>query len=585
MRELSRFERWYGRDEPPVERRPVRAGRLTAELEGPDLRYVRAGGVEVVRRLYAAVRDQNWGTVAPELQNVRLEEGDDGFRLEFDARNVDPALGVDLSWHGEIVGGSDGSLACTFDGTANAAFRYNRIGWCVLHPAENAGKRYRARTPDGVVEGRLPAEVGAQEIVGGLPAPLFPSFDEVEIEVADGVWARFELEGDLFETEDQRNWTDASFKTYSTPLSLGFPHEASAGQHFRQAVRLTVTGSPPSPDDPDGEVRLELGDTVGRLPALGLGAASHGRPLSERDVALLGALRLDHVRLDVDLTQPGWRETLARGVADARALDVPLELAVFVGEDDGPIAELAGSLRSDRPAIARVLAFRSGEPTSSAATVRRLRDGLGDAVGEAPVYGGTNVLFTDLNRFRPELGAARGRRVAAQRDRPRRRRHVGCGNGVDARGDGALGARLLRRPAARGDADHGQPALQPGCHRPRARARPGRAAEPGRPAAARAPRRGLDARQRQAAGRGRRLVGHVLRDHGVARRRAGRGRACSARAVLLVAGNGVPALPRARRPRRVEGRQRSSRLDRAIRSRSRHSPSGRTAASGCWSPT
>ena len=358
VRELSRFERWYGRDELPVERRPLRAGRLTAKLEGPDLRYVRAGGVEVVRRLYAAVRDQNWGTVAPQLQNVRLEEGDDGFRLEFDARNADPALGVDLSWHGEIVGGSDGSLACTFDGTANAAFRYNRIGWCVLHPAENAGKRYRARTPDGVVEGRLPAEVGAQEIVGGLPAPLFPSFDEVEIEVADGVWARFELEGDLFETEDQRNWTDASFKTYSTPLSLGFPHQASAGQRFRQAVRLTVTGSPPSPDDPDGEVRIELGDTVGRLPALGLGAASHGRPLSERDVALLGALRLDHVRLDADLTQPGWRETLARGVADARALDVPLELAVFVGEDDGPIAELAGSLRSDRPAIARVLAFR-----------------------------------------------------------------------------------------------------------------------------------------------------------------------------------------------------------------------------------
>jgi len=26
--------------------------------------------------------------------------------------------------------------------------------------------------------------------------------------------------------EDQRNWTDASFKTYSTPLALGFPHRS-----------------------------------------------------------------------------------------------------------------------------------------------------------------------------------------------------------------------------------------------------------------------------------------------------------------------------------------------------------------------
>ena len=55
-----------------------------------------------------------------------------------------------------------------------------------------------------------------------------------KIELADGLWARFEFEGDLFEMEDQRNWTDASFKTYSTPISLGWPHRAQAGQEIRQ---------------------------------------------------------------------------------------------------------------------------------------------------------------------------------------------------------------------------------------------------------------------------------------------------------------------------------------------------------------
>ena len=29
--------------------------------------------------------------------------------------------------------------------------------------------------------------------------------------------------GDLFEMEDQRNWTDASYKTYSTPLRIPYP--------------------------------------------------------------------------------------------------------------------------------------------------------------------------------------------------------------------------------------------------------------------------------------------------------------------------------------------------------------------------
>jgi hypothetical protein len=410
VRDLGRFQRWYGRDEAPVERRTVRAGPVTAELDGPDLRYVRVGSVEVVRRLYAAVRDQNWGTVPPRLSNVELDVGADRFSLRFDARCTDDALGVDVAWRGELVGEPDGTLTCSFDGTAQKELRYNRIGWCILHPAENAGRAFRARTPDGVLEDRLPAEIGPQLIVNGLPAPLFPSFDRLGIEVADGVWARFELEGDLFETEDQRNWTDASFKTYSTPLALGFPHRAEAGTRFRQTVRLTIDdiGGVQSAERGD-DVRIELGTPLGmRLPAVGLGAASHGRPHSARAAELLAALQLDHIRVDADLTDAGWPDALARGVAEARAARAALELAVVVDVEDATLGDLAAALEGDRPPIARVLAFRQGEPTSTAETVERVRDALTGAVGGAPVYGGTNVLFTDLNRFRPELGPLEG---------------------------------------------------------------------------------------------------------------------------------------------------------------------------------
>jgi D-apionolactonase len=406
LRELSRFERWYGRDEPPVERRPVRAGALSAELEGPDLRYVRIGGVEVVRRLYAAVRDQNWGTVRPALSNVELDVADDRFSLRFDARCIDETLGVDVSWHGELAGEPDGTLSCSFDGLANTTCKYNRIGWCVLHPAENAGRPFRARTPDGSVNDRLSAEIGPQLIVDGLPAPLFPAFDELEIEVADGVRARFELEGDLFEMEDQRNWTDASFKTYSTPLSLGFPHEAAAGQRFRQTVRLTVTGARAEPPASSEDVQIELGGAVGRLPALGLGSASHGQRLSQREAKLLRGLRLDHIRVDVDLAEADWRARLERVAGDVGELGAALELAVFVDDADS-LGELIEAIRLGIPVV-RVLAFRRGEPTSSADTVELVRRTLGASLPGARVAGGTNILFTDLNRFRPELGPLEG---------------------------------------------------------------------------------------------------------------------------------------------------------------------------------
>ncbi len=41
--------------------------------------------------------------------------------------------------------------------------------------------------------------------------------------------------------EDQRNWTDASYKTYSTPLALPFPVEIRAGETVEQTVTLWVT--------------------------------------------------------------------------------------------------------------------------------------------------------------------------------------------------------------------------------------------------------------------------------------------------------------------------------------------------------
>ena len=42
---LSRFQLWYGRDAAPVATRELKAGPLSAHVEGVDLRRVRLGGV------------------------------------------------------------------------------------------------------------------------------------------------------------------------------------------------------------------------------------------------------------------------------------------------------------------------------------------------------------------------------------------------------------------------------------------------------------------------------------------------------------------------------------------------------------
>jgi hypothetical protein len=87
--------------------------------------------------------------------------------------------------------------------------------------AGNAGARHRARTPAGEREGTFPDLIGQQAIVDGAYQALFPAYDRLEVELGGGGTLVFEFEGDLWETEDHRNWTDANFKTYSTPISRG----------------------------------------------------------------------------------------------------------------------------------------------------------------------------------------------------------------------------------------------------------------------------------------------------------------------------------------------------------------------------
>ena len=72
-------------------------------------------------------------------------------------------------------------------------------------------------------------------------------------EVTPGTWVTCTMEGDTFEMEDQRNWSDASYKTYVRPLARPWPYTLPKGEKVPQAVRLAVTGKLPAASAGDGE--------------------------------------------------------------------------------------------------------------------------------------------------------------------------------------------------------------------------------------------------------------------------------------------------------------------------------------------
>ena len=70
----------YGSPDPLPEHTPLRAGPLSLIYEAGDLRYIRLGEHEIVRRIYVAVRNASWGTVPAVLRGVDLDVKQYSFR-------------------------------------------------------------------------------------------------------------------------------------------------------------------------------------------------------------------------------------------------------------------------------------------------------------------------------------------------------------------------------------------------------------------------------------------------------------------------------------------------------------------------
>ena len=414
MNAAARYRAWHGTAEPPVRRIELVAGSLRAMLVGPDIRYVRFGTVELVQRLYVAVRDTAWNTVPGRMADLEVLQRDDSFEVRFRQRHT--YRDVDFEWRGMISGSAEGVLTYEMDGVPLTSFRHNKFGLNVHHPLlEDVGRPYRAGTPQGQVAGTLEWEIAPQLVSNGTLTAMFAPFDHLEVDLVSGGTATYDFEGDLFEMQDHRNWSDGNYKTYGTPLSLGYPLDATKGQAIRQRVTVRYTGDTRT-EDPTAPTEIRVGDPLeNHLPPIGLGMASHGADLSDREARLLRALRPAHLRVDVHPRDANHRDEWERAVRAARSLGCSLEVAFFVtpsARDEA--AELAGLATAGGVPVDRILVFEEAEGfselrgASAPETVHAVREVVRAAGISCPVAGGTNQFFNELNRARPETAGTDG---------------------------------------------------------------------------------------------------------------------------------------------------------------------------------
>lgn len=370
--------------EPPV--LGITAGGLSAELAGAGLGQVRAYGWEALDGVYVAVRDAAWRTVPAAVLSSRTEHHGDSSVTSIDVRHFDGS--IDFSWTGSIEAEPD-RIRVSMDGLPRTSFEANRIGFCLLHPQSLRGRPVRVGGPDGEVDAVFPEEVA--------PHQPFVRVTRMRYAVADGVTVELDLEGDLFEVEDHRNWSDPGWKTYCTPLSEPRPVRHQAGQPVRQAVEIRLQRSPSAKrvDSPVGPARIDIGsEIIGEVPALGLGAALLPGlpPEARRAVADLYPAHL-HVELEQDMP---WRRHLAAAAAEANALDVPLDVALAA--ERSALPDLAEATARSGARIGRVSVFGRVRHTTEEDTVSVVRQVFAGAGVHAAFGGGSRAHLAELNR-------------------------------------------------------------------------------------------------------------------------------------------------------------------------------------------
>lgn len=368
----------------------LRAGSITCLYEHGNLRRIESGGAELIRMIYSAVRDENWTTLSYDILDERVEIGDLHFTISYRATYKHQGKEV-YSATFTLEGKADSSITVAMEGKVLAPFTRNRIGLCVLHPRDAKGSAVKVTGTDAaVLKTEFPTLISPHQVLMDIAALKY-KVGSTELSVV--------FEGDVFETEDQRNWMDASYKTYSTPLAVPFPVKLSPGDSMFNKVTVRVTGG----------VEENPGTNAGgaeakrfAFPAIGY-EKDYAQPLDDKSIDLLRTVPFDHYRTELDLDDSQWRSRLTEATAEAQKLGTKLELVIFFNNDDAAtLREVVATLKPIERTVSHVLPLRKGSKVTPLKLQKDFYPLMKQTLPTILVGYGTDAYFTELNRERPQ---------------------------------------------------------------------------------------------------------------------------------------------------------------------------------------
>ncbi len=395
----------FGTEVPEPKVRTLTAGPVSAVFDNGALRYIRLGETEMLRAIAFLVRDENWGTFNPVISNLKIKQGKSEFSVSYDARCADAKRAI--AYRAEITC-RDGDLLFAATARPESDFLTNRTGFVVLHPLTGiAGFPVEVEHVDGrKVKDKFPAIVN--------PVQPFYEIRSLKHKVAPGIFATCRMEGDTFEMEDHRNWTDASFKTYVRPLALPWPYTLQRNVEFKQSVRLTLSGKLPKPKAAGKAkpVAVTLGRAGNVMPAIGIGVPAAEAEHALANAALIRQAAPRHLICEADGRQPGLPNALAAYQRLAKTTGCDVTLEIILPGRQAPAAELApiaqavhrAGLVPAAIAVSPAMDLKGVLPGSKGPdgpTLEEIYKAARTAFPGVKLGGGTFVFFTEFNRKRP----------------------------------------------------------------------------------------------------------------------------------------------------------------------------------------
>lgn len=262
----------------------IETGKISLFYHQGFFRKLSLNNLEFLRGIYPAVRDRDWGTVPcvkteiiPDAAGSKRMISERQFYIQDPIRFV-AEIAMDQIAENEWL--------FSFEGRADNDFLKNRIGWNVLLPLNSiTGQEFIATSAEKTtIRGVFPVDISPVQPIKNLKKLTFTDKNGCRIELV--------FTGDIFEMEDQRNWTDASFKIYSTPLDLPFPAKINQGDIIRQSIRLTIENLN------NKHIHIPVAKNKnGVFPTIGLNALSNPRRYHSNEIDLLSKLQLDFLSI------------------------------------------------------------------------------------------------------------------------------------------------------------------------------------------------------------------------------------------------------------------------------------------------